>query len=143
MGKNKSSLSIHRSKQLSSEHYKFQHAPLQAGARVLPTAPAGSSRSLWPGSIAFHHVVRSAPAHTLRSWGSCGVRRHRPRRKSTVPPGALLLYAPAASLWALCDSDMEEFDSKDISTSKDEDCVPLGERLYLRRTAACPAQRLA
>uniref|UniRef100_A0A8B9XH79 Craniofacial development protein 1 n=1 Tax=Bos mutus grunniens TaxID=30521 RepID=A0A8B9XH79_BOSMU len=58
--------------------------------------------------------------------GSCGVRRHRPRRKSTVPPGALLLYAPAASLWALCDSDMEEFDSKDISTSKDEDCVPLG-----------------
>ena len=53
MGKNKSSLSIRRSKQLSSEHYKFQHALLQAGARVLPTAPAGSSRSLWPGSIAF------------------------------------------------------------------------------------------
>ena len=34
--------------------------------------------------------------------------------------------APAASLWAPCDSDMEEFDSKDISTSKDEACVQLG-----------------
>ena len=30
------------------------------------------------------------------------------------------------SLWTPLDSDMEEFDSKDISTSKDEACVPLG-----------------
>ena len=33
--------------------------------------------------------------------------------------------APAASLWAPRDSDMEEFDSKDISTSKDKACIPL------------------
>ena len=46
--------------------------------------------------------------------------------------------APAASLWAPRDSDMEEFDSKDISSSKDEDCVPLGERLLPEANGGLP-----
>lgn len=38
---------------------------------------------------------------------------------------------------------MEEFDSEDFSTSEeDEDYVPSGERLRLRREATRPAQRL-
>lgn len=80
----------------------------------------------------------SAPAHTPRGWGvaESGAIDHAASLRSFLELCCWTSLLP--SLWASCDSDMEEFDSKDISTSKDEDCVPLGERLYLRRTAACP-----
>ena len=148
------SLYSHGQKQIFLKHTQIKTAELWALQVPACTASGRSPRSsnrpsrVKPEPLARKYCL-SITWYVLRlrtrggAGGSCGVRRHRPRRKSTVTPGALLLYAPAASLWVLCDSDMEEFDSKDISTSKDEDCVPLGERLYLRRTASCPAQRLA
>lgn len=146
-GQNKSSLSVHRSKQLSSEDYKFQHAPLQAGARGLPTAPAGSSRSLWPGSIAFFdHVARSAPAHILRGWVGGGV----------AESGAIDHAATLRSLLELCfwapllrpcglraTATWRNSTPKTFPLRRTRTAYRWVSDSYLRRTAACPAQRFA
>lgn len=63
-GQNKFSLSRHtKSKPLSSEDYKSQHAPLQDDAHIPPTAIRASGPRLWPGSGGSRPSAVSACAH--------------------------------------------------------------------------------